>query len=67
MSQWVLNGGLPDGLSLKGDADLEDPHEQGGVVRARGVYLESDEIRSHIESGKQVVRLALLAGPVVSS
>ena len=30
-----------------------------GVVRARGVYLESDEIRSHIESGKQVVRLAL--------
>ncbi|MEC7075977.1 MAG: recombination-associated protein RdgC [Pseudomonadota bacterium] len=59
MSQWVLNGGLPDGLSLSGDADLEDPHEQGGVVRARGVYLESDEIRSHIESGKQVVRLAL--------
>ena len=59
MSQWILNGGLPDGLSLGGDADLEDPHEQGGVVRARGVYLESDEIRSHIESGKQVVRLAL--------
>ena len=59
ISQWVLNGGLPAGLSLGGDADLEDPHEQGGVVRARGVYLESDEIRSHIESGKQVVRLAL--------
>ena len=59
MSQWVLNGGLPAGLSLGGDANLEDPHEQGGVVRARGVYLESDEIRSHIESGKQVVRLAL--------
>ncbi len=59
MSQWVLNGGLPDGLSLGGDADLEDPHEEGGVVRARGVYLESDEIRRHIESGKQVVRLAL--------
>ena len=59
MSQWVLNGGLPEGLSLGGDADLEDPQEEGGVVRARGVYLESDEIRGHIESGKQVVRLAL--------
>ncbi len=59
MSQWVLNGGLPDGLCLGGDADLEDPREEGGVVRARGVYLESDEIRQHIESGKQVVRLAL--------
>ena len=59
MSQWVLNGGLPDGMSLGGDVDLEDPQEEGGVVRVRGMYLESDEIRRHIESGKQVVRLAL--------
>jgi recombination associated protein RdgC len=59
MSQWLLNGGLPDGMSLGGDVDLEDPQEEGGVVRARGMYLESDDIRRHIESGKQVVRLAL--------
>ena len=59
MSQWLLNGGLPDGMSLGGDVDLEDPQEEGGVVRVRGMYLESDEIRWHIESGKQVVRLAL--------
>lgn len=59
MSQWLLNGGLPEGMSLGGDVDLEDPQEEGGVVRVRGMYLESDEIRRHIESGKQVVRLAL--------
>ena len=59
MSQWLLNGGLPEGLSLGGDVDLEDPQEEGGVVRVRGMYLESDEIRRHIESGKQAVRLAL--------
>jgi recombination associated protein RdgC len=59
MSQWLLSGGLPDGMSLGGDVDLEDPQEEGGVVRARGMYLESDDIRRHIESGKQVVRLAL--------
>ena len=59
MSQWLLNGGLPDGMSLGGDVDLEDPQEEGGVVRARGMYLESEDIRRHIESGKQVVRLAL--------
>ena len=59
MSQWLLNGGLPEGLSIGGDVDLEDPQEEGGVVRVRGMYLESDEIRRHIESGKQVVRLAL--------
>ena len=59
MSQWLLNGGLPEGLSLGGDVDLEDPQEEGGVIRVRGMYLESDEIRGHIESGKQAVRLAL--------
>ena len=58
MSQWLLNGGLPEGLSLGGDVDLEDPQE-GGVVRVRGMYLESDEIKRHIDSGKQAVRLAL--------
>ena len=59
MSQWLLNGGLPEGLSLGSDVDLEDPQEEGGVVRVRGMYLESDEIKRHIESGKQAVRLAL--------
>ena len=59
MSQWLLNGRLPEGLSLGGDVDLEDPQEEGGVVRVRGMYLESDEIKRHIESGKQAVRLAL--------
>ena len=59
MSQWLLNGGLPEGLSFGGDLDLEDPQEEGGVIRIRGMYLESDEIRRHIESGKQAVRLAL--------
>ena len=59
MSQWLLNGELPENLSLGGDVDLEDPQEEGGVVRVRGMYLESDEIKRHIDSGKQAVRLAL--------
>ena len=59
MSQWLLKGGLPEGLSLGADVDLEDPQKEGGVVRVRGMYLESDEIRRHIESGKQAVGLAL--------
>ena len=59
MSQWLLNGGLPEGMSLGGDVDLEHPQKEGGVVRVRGMYLESDEIKRHIESGKQAVRLAL--------
>jgi len=36
-----------------------EPGEDGGVVRARSMMLDCDEIRSHIESGKHVQRLAL--------
>ena len=59
ISQWLVNGGLPEGMCLGGDVDLEDSQVEGGVVRVRGMYLESDEIRRHIEFGKQAVRLAL--------
>ncbi len=59
MSEWVLHNDLPAGFELGTEADLVEPGEDGGVVRARSMMLDCDEIRSHIESGKQVQRLAL--------
>ena len=59
MTQWVLHGPTSDQWQLGGDADFEDPKDESGVVRVRVVYLESDEVGAHIESGRQVVRLAL--------
>ena len=59
MSEWLLHDQLPDGLELGTEADFVEPGEEGGVVRARSMLLDCDEIRAHIESGKQVQRLAL--------
>ena len=59
MSEWLLHNQLPDGLELGTEADFVEPGEEGGVVRARSMLLDCDEIRAHIESGKQVQRLAL--------
>jgi recombination associated protein RdgC len=59
MSHWLLHSDLPAGFSFGSEADLADPQEGGGVVRARGMDLDCDEIRSHLESGKFVERLAL--------
>lgn len=59
MSNWLLHNELPDGFELGTEADLADPMEGGGVVRARNMPLDCDEIRSHLESGKLVQRLAL--------
>ena len=59
MSDWILHGSLPEGFELGNEADLVEPGEDGGTVRARSMMLDCDEIRSHIESGKHVQRLAL--------
>ena len=59
MSHWLMHGGLPEGFALGTEADLADPAEGGGLVRARDMMLDTDEIRSHLESGKLVQRLAL--------
>jgi recombination associated protein RdgC len=59
MSEWLLHDQLPEGFELGTEADLVEPGEEGGVVRARSMLLDCDEIRAHIESGKQVQRLAL--------
>lgn len=60
MSDWLLNNSLPTGFELGHEADLVEPGEDGGAVKARSMMLDCDEIRSHIESGKNVQRLALV-------
>ena len=59
MSDWLLQNTLPAGFEFGTEADLAEPGEEGGVVRLRSMMIDCDEVRAHIESGKQVERLAL--------
>jgi len=49
----------PETIVFGSDCWLEDPSEDGGKVTARGVDLQSDEVRNHLEAGMQVTRLAM--------
>lgn len=60
MTDWVVNGTLPAGLQLGDECELRDPAEAGAVVRCRRQDLESDEVREHVKSGKQVFQLGLV-------
>lgn len=60
MTDWVVNGTLPAGLQLGDECELRDPAESGAVVRCRRQDLESDEVREHVKSGKQVFQLGLV-------
>ena len=59
LTGWLAGEPLPDGLTLGDECELRDPMEHGAVVKCQRMELLGDEINKHLESGKQVTRLAL--------
>ena len=60
MTDWLTRGKLPPGLALGDECELRDSAEAGATVRCRNQDLETDEIREHLKSGKQVSQLGLV-------
>ncbi|MBL8300886.1 MAG: recombination-associated protein RdgC [Rhodanobacteraceae bacterium] len=59
MTDWVVSGNLPAALALADECELRDPAESGAIVRCRRQDLETDEVREHLKTGKQVFQLGL--------
>jgi len=60
MTDWLARGKLPAKLALGDECELRDSGDGGAAVRCRRQDLESDEIREHLKSGKQVFQLGLV-------
>ena len=60
MTAWISGEPLPDGFSLGEECELKDTIDGGAVVKCQNQELLSDEIKKHLDSGKQVTRLALV-------
>lgn len=60
MTQWLdSEAAQPEGFIIGDEAELLEPSENGGVIRCKQQALFSDEIRAHLNAGKQVSKLAL--------
>jgi recombination associated protein RdgC len=59
LTGWIAGEKLPEGLTLGDECELKDPVDGGAVVRCQRQELLGDEIRQHLDAGKQVSRLAL--------
>lgn len=66
LTGWIAGEPLPDGLSLGDECELRDAADNGAVVKCQRQELTGDEIGKHLESGKQVARLALALDDHVS-
>lgn len=60
MTAWLVEGRAPAEFALGDICELREEGETGGVVRCRGQDLTGDEIRAHLDAGKQVTRLGLI-------
>jgi recombination associated protein RdgC len=60
MTAWLTEGQAPAEFALGDVCELREGGDAGGVVRCRGQDLTGDEIRTHLEAGKQVTRLGLI-------
>jgi recombination associated protein RdgC len=59
MTGWIAGEPLPEGFAIGDEAELRDPVDGGAVVKYQRQELHGDEIRQHLEAGKQVSKLAL--------
>ena len=66
LTGWIAGEPLPTGFALGDECELKDPIDGGAVVKCQRQELLGDEIRKHLESGKQVSRLALVFDDHVS-
>ena len=59
MTDWLINNQTPAGITIEDECELRSPEEEGGIVRCKNHDLALPEIINHLETGKQVIKLAL--------
>jgi len=58
LTRW-LETSTPAGFELGDECELKEPVDKGGVMRGRRMDLASAEVKSHLDAGMQVAKLAL--------
>lgn len=59
MTGWLLTQKTPKNLVIEDECELRSPEEEGGIIRCKRHDLALPEIKNHLDSGKQVIKLAL--------
>ncbi len=59
MTQWLVENTSPKDILVEDECELRSPEEEGGIVRCKRHDLALPEIKNHLDSGKQVIKLAM--------
>jgi recombination associated protein RdgC len=59
MTQWLVSQELPGDITVEDECELRSPGDEGSVIRCKRHDLTLPEIQNHLDSGKEVIKLAL--------
>jgi len=59
MTQWLLKNKIADDVTIEDECELRSPEEAGGIVRCKRHDLALPEIINHLDTGKEVIKLAV--------
>ncbi len=60
MTQWLFADDLPPAdVTIEDECELRMPDEAGSIVRCKRHDLSLPEIKNHLDTGKQVIKLAI--------
>jgi len=59
MTEWLMTNQAPDDVTIEDECELRSPGEEGGIVRCKRHDLALPEIKNHLDTGKQVIKLAI--------
>lgn len=59
MTNWLKGNDLKDDFLIKDECELQESDDDGAILRCKRQDLSSDEIQMHLDSGKEVTKLAV--------
>ncbi|HIG65129.1 MAG TPA: recombination-associated protein RdgC [Methyloprofundus sp.] len=59
MTQWLVQNSAPTDVLVEDECELRAPEESGGIIRCKRQDLAAPEIKNHLDTGKQVIKLAI--------
>lgn len=66
MTEWLKAGEASAPFIMQDEAELKSAAEEGGIVRFKQQVLTEDEVLAHLETGKEVHKLALHFGQSIA-
>ncbi|WP_404356408.1 recombination-associated protein RdgC [Methylotuvimicrobium sp. KM1] len=59
MTRWLMTQDTPGDITIEDECELRSPGDEGGIVRCKRHDLSLPEIKNHLDTGKQVIKLAI--------